>query len=113
MIMLQCEACGNVMRDLQEDVKYLLEAEKAWKPEDLQARIQASCGSPLVPTGQGKEACGFFLADYHESIATEITRRWTEDDEYFEEGIVPKEFCEHIGICKEGYKNINQMISES
>merc|ERR1712217_586053 len=58
-------------------------------------------------------ACGYMMADYHQAIAREITLRWTEDSEEFEEDIVPTEFCAKVGICKEGHKSINEMISQS
>merc|ERR1712113_75158 len=63
--------------------------------------------------GAMKDACGYMMADYHKAIAREISLRWTEDSEEFEEDIVPLEFCSKVGICKEGHKTINEMISQS
>merc|ERR1719221_1260295 len=110
---LQCDACLHVMHELSKDVKYLVESDKMWKPQDLKERIQVSCLDPSMPTGAFKDACSMTMLDYHESMAREIALRWTEDADEFEEDIVPTEFCQKVGICKEGQKTINQMISES
>merc|ERR1719499_1387259 len=111
--MLSCDACQTVMQQLSKDVKYLVETEKMWKPKDLTERIKVSCGDPALPSGAMRDACGYMMSDYHQAIAREITLRWTEDSDEFEEDIVPAEFCAKVGICKEGHKSIGEMISQS
>merc|ERR1719161_887405 len=87
MALLICDACIGIMQELGLDVKYLTESEKAWRPEDLRKRIKVA----------GEQACGYLMSDYHEAIAREIETRWHDDDETFEEDIVPKEFCMKVG----------------
>merc|ERR1719231_184639 len=67
----------------------------------------------MLAQGAGKEACGYLMADYHEAIAQEVELRWTEEDEAFEEDIVPKEFCGKIGVCRDGQKTMNEIVSDS
>merc|ERR1712113_249819 len=100
-------------QELSKDVKFLVESDKMWNPKDLAERIKVSCQDPGIASGAMKDACSYMMADFHEAIAREVALRWTEESEEFEEDIVPKEFCEKVGICKEGHKTINEMISTS
>mmetsp|Transcript_26438 Transcript_26438/g.66550 ORF Transcript_26438/g.66550 Transcript_26438/m.66550 type:complete len:981 (-) Transcript_26438:61-3003(-) len=111
MKMLVCDACNAVMGWLAKDVKFLVETGKMWKPKDLRDRIGISCGDPMLPTGAMRDACGYLMADYNEGIARDVALRWTEGSEEFEEDIVPREFCEKLGVCKEGHKTLNHQIS--
>lgn len=113
MKVLKCEACHSVMKELSLDVKFLVESNKMWKQDVLRERISVSCGDPGIANGALKDACGYMMADYHKGIATEVSSRWDEDSDEFEEDIVPKEFCLKVGICKENHKSLTQMISTS
>merc|ERR1712217_901604 len=111
MKMLQCDSCRAVMHELSKDVKFLVESDKMWKPKDLLDRIRVSCTDPNIAKGAMKDACGVMMTDFHEAMAREITLRWTEDSDEFEEDIVPAEFCEKLGICREGHSTLNEMIT--
>merc|ERR1719384_672781 len=113
MKMLGCESCKTVMAQLSLDVGYLVQSEKMWKPKDLRERIQISCSDPTLPDGAMKEACAAMMAKYHEAIARDITLRWMEDSDEFEEDIEPKSFCQKLGVCKGTEKSINEMMEES
>mmetsp|Transcript_6468 Transcript_6468/g.13310 ORF Transcript_6468/g.13310 Transcript_6468/m.13310 type:complete len:203 (+) Transcript_6468:53-661(+) len=113
MKMLQCDACRIVMKELSKDVKYLVESDKMWKTQDLEERIKVSCADPGIASGAMKDACGYMVSDYQKAIAKDITLRWTESAEEFEEDIVPVEFCRKVRICKEDHKTINEMITLS
>mmetsp|Transcript_41639 Transcript_41639/g.75565 ORF Transcript_41639/g.75565 Transcript_41639/m.75565 type:complete len:169 (-) Transcript_41639:212-718(-) len=111
--MLLCDSCQHVMQALSKDVKYLVETGKMWKPTDLKERILASCEDPAIPNGAGKEACAHLVTDHSKVIAEEVSLRWREDSEEFEEDIVPKEFCYKVQLCKDGDKNIGEMINRA
>eukprot|EP00415_Alexandrium_ostenfeldii_P004557 UN4557 len=112
MKMLQCEACRAVMTELAKDVKYLVESDKMWRPQVLSERIKISCLDPAIPAGVMKDACGYMMADFHEAIGRDVVLRWREDAEEFEEDIMPKEFCEKVGVCRENQKPMLQSINE-
>merc|ERR1719291_528625 len=46
-------------------------------------------------------------------MEAEIALRWTPSAEEFQEGIIPREFCHKIKVCKEGQQDINEMIARS
>merc|ERR1719356_2365358 len=110
---LFCDACYTIMTSLAKDVKFLVETDKMWKKKDLQGRIMASCMDPTMPTGSMRDACGYVLEDYMPAMEAEIALRWTPSAEEFQEGIIPREFCHKIKVCKEGQQDINEMIARS
>lgn len=109
---LMCDACYHVMTSLGKDVGFLIETGKMWKSEDLNARIAMSCMDPNLVQGAMQESCSDMIDEYSKVIAKDVALRWDEDAEEFEEDIVPTEFCAKAGICKEGHKSINQMLSD-
>eukprot|EP00428_Durinskia_dybowskii_P037682 CAMPEP_0170261726 /NCGR_PEP_ID=MMETSP0116_2-20130129/30744_1 /TAXON_ID=400756 /ORGANISM="Durinskia baltica, Strain CSIRO CS-38" /LENGTH=163 /DNA_ID=CAMNT_0010512791 /DNA_START=75 /DNA_END=566 /DNA_ORIENTATION=+ len=110
---LMCESCHVVMNSFAKDVKYLTETGKMWKQKDLEQRLSISCSDPGLPQGAFAQACAALLEDYGKAIMRDVSARWDEDSEYFEEDIAPKEYCRSIGVCKEGHVSINQMIANS
>mmetsp|Transcript_131676 Transcript_131676/g.380871 ORF Transcript_131676/g.380871 Transcript_131676/m.380871 type:complete len:183 (-) Transcript_131676:120-668(-) len=109
---LMCDACFTVMETMAKDVKFLNEAGKMWKPDDLKARIGMSCMDPSLLQGAMQETCADMIDQHSKEIAKEVALRWNENSEEFEEDIVPAEFCAKVGVCQDGHKSINQMMSE-
>ena len=72
MKMLECDACMHVMKPLALDINHLIQTESYWKKQDLDGRISASCSHWEIPNGAMQDACGFFVADYHEKVAQEV-----------------------------------------
>mmetsp|Transcript_81299 Transcript_81299/g.169940 ORF Transcript_81299/g.169940 Transcript_81299/m.169940 type:complete len:189 (+) Transcript_81299:832-1398(+) len=111
--MLHCEACKTISAALSKDVKTLVEAEKMWTQKDLLGRIDISCMDPNLPSGAMQEMCSDFIEKYRQVIAKEVAKRWDENADEFEEGIVPGQFCFALGACQEKHETINEMIQKS
>eukprot|EP00930_Biecheleria_cincta_P095721 TRINITY_DN87658_c0_g1_i1.p1 TRINITY_DN87658_c0_g1~~TRINITY_DN87658_c0_g1_i1.p1 ORF type:complete len:172 (-),score=40.18 TRINITY_DN87658_c0_g1_i1:14-529(-) len=110
--LLVCDACKIVMGRLVKDVKYLVETRKMWTSDQLNSRLALACEDPQHPTGTGVDACNAFIHHNANLVKAEVSSRWDEDSEEFEEDIVPKEFCrDKAFICKDGKMGLNEMMN--
>nr|CEL67627.1 TPA: hypothetical protein BN1204_034230 [Neospora caninum Liverpool] len=98
--MLFCTVCTVVVGSLNEDLKYLLDANKYWRQADLDQRLALACGHPQISKGEMKAGCGRFMMEHYRTLKHELYRRYTPGYEEHEELLAVRDFCETLKACR-------------
>ncbi|EPT28651.1 hypothetical protein TGME49_273400 [Toxoplasma gondii ME49] len=98
--MLFCTVCNTVVGSLNDDLKYLIDANKYWRQADLDQRLALACGHPQISKGEMKAVCGRFVMEHFRKLKHELYRRYTPGYEEHEELIAVRDFCESLKACR-------------